>query len=76
MTGETTARKASVFNSTRTVTNTRVCGPWIKSMVKAPTGEMRIPSSEENTLEIGLKTKNMEEVHSSLKTLTDTMDIG
>ena len=38
VTGEITARKASAYNSTRMVTNTRVCGLWTKSTVKVPTG--------------------------------------
>ena len=65
VTGETTARKVLVFNFTKMATSTKVCGPWTKSTVKAPTGEMKTPSSGENTLVIGLKTKSMEEAHSS-----------
>ena len=74
--GETIAKKDSVFNSTRTETNMKVCGPWIKNMVKALTGEMMEESSEENTQEIGLKTKSMEEELSTSKIVTGTMDIG
>lgn len=38
--GEITARKVSVFNFIRTVTNMKECGPWTKSMGKVLTGEM------------------------------------
>ena len=44
VTGETTARRDSVFSSTRMVTNTRACGPWTRSMDKVLTGEMRTAS--------------------------------
>jgi hypothetical protein len=54
----------------------RVCGLWTRNMVKVLIGEMTLINSEENTLEIGSKIKNMEEELSSLKIATDTMDIG
>ena len=40
VTGETTARRALVSNSTRTETSTRACGPWTRNMVRVPTGGM------------------------------------
>ena len=38
VTVETTARRDSVSNSIRTVTNTKACGPWTRSTVKVHTG--------------------------------------
>jgi len=74
--GEITAKKDSVFNSIKMVTNMKVCGLWIKSMAKVHFGEMKTPNFEESTQVIGLKTKSMEEVHSFLKTQIDTMVTG
>lgn len=76
VTGETTAKKDSVFNSIRMVTNMKVCGPLIRSMDKVTIGEWKEENSEENIPEIGSKTNNTEEEHSSLETATDTTDIG
>ena len=39
VTGETTARKASVSNSTKMVINMKECGQWIKNMDKELTGD-------------------------------------
>lgn len=44
VTGETTAKKASVFSSTKMVTNTKVCGPLTRSMVKVTIGETNLAS--------------------------------
>jgi hypothetical protein len=76
VTGEITARKDSESNFIRTEISMRVCGLWTRNMVKVLIGEMTLINSEENTLEIGSKIKNMEEELSSLKIATDTMDIG
>jgi hypothetical protein len=76
VTGEITARKDSESNFIRTVISMRACGLWTRNMVKVLIGEMTLINSEENTLEIGSKIKNMEEELSSLKIVTDTMDIG
>jgi len=76
VTGETTAKKDSVFNSIRMEISTKVCGQWIRNMVKVPTGEMKIASLEENIPEIGSKIRSMVEELSSSKTLIGTMDIG
>ena len=74
--GETTARRASVFNSIRTVTNTKVCGPWIRSMARERTGEMKITSFAESTPVTGSRTRSTEEVPSSLKIVIDMTDTG
>lgn len=76
VTGEITARKVSVFNFIKMVTNTKECGLWIRNMVKVPIGETILASWEENIPETGLKTRSMEEVPSSSRTVIDTMDIG
>jgi len=76
VTGETIARKDSVFNSTRMEISMKECGLWIKNMVKALTGETKIASLEENTQVTGLKIRSMEEAPSSSKIAIDTMDIG
>jgi hypothetical protein len=76
VTGEITAKKDSESNFIRTEISMRVCGLWTRNMVKVLIGEMTLINSEENTLEIGSKIKNMEEELSSLKIATDTMDIG
>ena len=75
-TGETTARKGSVFSSTRMATSMRACGPWTKSMDKVHTGEMRIASLGESIPVIGSRIKSMVEVLSSSRTAIDTMDTG
>lgn len=74
--GEITARKASASSSTRTVTNTKACGPWTRSMVKEPTGGMRVTSWEESIPAIGSRTRSMEEVPSSSRMETDTTATG
>jgi hypothetical protein len=76
VTGEITVKKDSESNFIRTEISMRVCGLWTRNMVKVLIGEMTLINSEENTLEIGSKIKNMEEELSSLKIATDTMDIG
>lgn len=75
-TGLITVRRVSEFNSSITVISTKECGPWIRSMVKAHTGDLTVVSSEENTQAIGLRTRSTAEVHSSSKTQTGTMDTG
>ena len=42
VTGVITARKASEFSSTKMETSMKVCGLWIKGMVKERTGKMRV----------------------------------
>ena len=76
VTGETTARRDSVFSSTRMVTSMRACGPWTRSMDRVLTGEMRIASSGESIPVIGSRIKSMAEVLSSSRTAIDTMDTG
>ena len=76
VTGETTARKASVSNSFRTVTSMKACGPKTRDMVRVHTGEMKPINSEENTLVTGMKTRNTVEVLSSTRMATDTMATG
>lgn len=51
-------------------------GQMINAMAKEPTGEMKMENLEESTLEIGMKTRNMVEVHSFTKMVTDMMVIG
>ena len=75
-TGETIAKKDLVFNSILMEINMKECGPWIKSMDKELTGEMKAVSYEENILVIGSKIKNMEEVLSFLKIATVMTVIG
>ena len=74
--GEITARKALVSNSIKTEINMKVCGLWIRNMVRVLTGVMKLESLEESILEIGSKTKSMEEEPSSLRIVIDMMDIG
>ena len=75
-TGETTLKRDSVFNSTRIRTNMKVCGLKISVMVREHIGELKVTSYAESILEIGMKIKSMEEVHSFTRMETDTMDIG
>jgi len=74
--GEITARKDSEFNFILTEINTKECGPWTESTGKVLIGEMKAVNWEENILVIGLKIKNMEEEHFSLKIVIDMTDIG
>tara|TARA_B110000285_G_scaffold219901_1_gene271029 strand:+ start:241 stop:549 length:309 start_codon:yes stop_codon:yes gene_type:complete len=76
VTGEITVKKDSESNFIRTEINMKVCGLWTRNMVKVLIGEMTPINSEESTLVIGSKIKNMEEEHSSSKIVIDTMDIG
>ncbi len=76
VTGETIAKKDLVFNSTRMETSTKVCGQWIRNMVKVLTGEMTPISLEENILAIGSRIRSMEEALSSLRIVIGMMDIG
>jgi hypothetical protein len=39
--GGTIAKRVSVSNTTKMVTNTKVCGPSIRNMVKVTTGGMK-----------------------------------
>ena len=66
----------SAFNSTRTVTNTRVYGKEINAMGKVLIGGTKMVNSEESTQATGLKIKNTVEAPSSTKMEIDTMDIG
>jgi hypothetical protein len=76
VTGEITVKKDLESNFIRTEISMKVCGLWTRNMVKVLIGEMTLINSEENTLAIGSKIKNMEEEHSSSKIVIDTMDIG
>lgn len=76
MIGATTAKKALVSNSIPRAINTRACGPWIRSMVKAPIGAMRVVNFVESTQVTGLKTRNTVEVPSSSKIVIATMATG
>lgn len=76
VTGEITAKRASVSNSTRMETSMKVCGPWTRNMDKVHTGEMKMPNSGESIPATGLKTRSMVEEPSFSKTVTDTMDTG
>lgn len=75
-TGEIIVRRVLEYSFIRMVTNMKVCGPWIKSMVRVPTGETTQINSDVSTLVIGLKTKNMVEEPFSLRILTVTMVTG
>jgi len=75
-TGRIIKKMVLVFNSTKTVTNTRVYGKEINAMAKVLIGGMKMESSEENTQETGLKIKNTVEAPSFTKMEIDTMDIG
>ena len=75
-TGEITAKKASVSNSTRTAINTKECGPWIRNTVREPTGEMTLESYVVNTQATGSKTRSTAVEPSSSRIVTDMMDIG
>ena len=43
-TGVTTARKASASNFIQRATSMKACGPWIRSMDRAPIGGMKVAS--------------------------------
>jgi hypothetical protein len=75
-TGETTARRASVSNSTRMATSTKVCGPWTRNMDRALTGETRMPNSGESIPATGSRTRSTEEVPSSLRIAIGMMATG
>jgi len=75
-TGRIIKKMVLVFNSTKTVTNTRVYGKEINAMAKVLIGGMKMESSEESTQETGLKIKNTVEAPSFTKMEIDTMDIG
>jgi hypothetical protein len=74
--GRITARKVSVFSSTKTVISMKACGLLTADTDKALIGGMKVVNLEENTLEIGFRIRNMVEAHSSTRTETDTMDSG
>jgi hypothetical protein len=74
--GRITVRKVSAFSSTKTAISMRVCGPPTAGMVKVLIGETKVESLGENTLVIGLRIRSMEEVLSSTRMVTDTMDSG
>lgn len=74
--GKKTVKKASEFSFIKIKTNTKVCGVETRDMDRAPIGEMKTESWEENTLVIGLKIDDTEEEHFSIKMETDTMGIG
>jgi hypothetical protein len=40
VTGEITARRASVSNFIKMAISMKACGPWTRSMVREPSGEM------------------------------------
>lgn len=75
-TGRIIKKMVSAFNSTRTVTNTRVYGKEINAMGKVLIGGTKMVNSEESTQATGLKIKNTVEAPSSTKMEIDTMDIG
>lgn len=75
-TGETIARKVLVFNSTRIMTSTKVCGLKTRDTVRELTGVLNLISFVENTLVTGTRTRNTEEVLSSIKMETDTTVTG
>lgn len=54
----------------------KACGLFINVTVKAHSGEWRIKNLEESILATGLKIRNMEEVHSFTKMVTDTTATG
>ena len=66
----------SAFNSTTMATSTKDCGKEISAMAKELTGVMKQESFVVSTQETGMKTRNMVEVLSSTKMVTDTTDTG
>lgn len=74
--GKITGRMDLEFNFIKMEINMRVFGAEIKDMDKVLIGEMKVESWEENTQEIGLKTKNMVGEHFSIKMETDMMVTG
>ena len=76
VTGGIIAKKVSVFNFIKMVTNMKACGLLIKNMVKVIIGAMKMANSEESTQEIGSRINNTEEAPFSSKMATVTMDTG
>lgn len=74
--GETTAKKDSVFSTTRTAINTKVCGQLTKGTARALTGRMKIRNFVVNILATGLKIKSTVVEHFSTKTAIGMTDIG
>jgi hypothetical protein len=56
--------------------STKECGSKTGDMDKERIGGMKVENWGENTLETGLKTRNMEEERSFIRTETDMMGIG
>ena len=75
-TGKTTRKTGLAFSSTKMETSMRVCGSTINATGRVLTGAMKVESSEENTLAIGTKIKNMAEAHSSIRMETVTTATG
>ena len=76
VTGATTAKRDSAFNSTKMEISTKACGPWTRSTDKEPTGDLMLANFAENTQATGLKIRSTAEAPSSSKTATGTMDTG
>ena len=74
--GETIAKRDSEYNTTKMVTNMKACGLLIKNMDKALSGVLKAKNCAVNILEIGLKTKNMEEAPFSTRMVIDMTGIG
>lgn len=75
-TGAITAKKASVFNIIKMETNTKECGPSIRSTAKEHNGETTLESLDVNTLETGMKTDATAVEHSFIPTEIVTTDTG
>lgn len=75
-TGKTIRRTVSASSFIKTATSMRVSGREIRDMDRELTGETKVVNLEENTLEIGLKIRNMVEELSSTKMETVMMVIG
>lgn len=76
VTGRITAKMVLAFSSIRMETSMKECGELIADMDKALTGEMRMESSEENTLVIGSRIRSMEEEPFSIRMVIDMMATG
>ena len=74
--GKIIRRTASVFISIRTAISMRVFGKETNAMVRVPIGEMRLENCAVNIQETGMKTRNMEEALSSIRTETAMTVIG
>ncbi len=74
--GKIIRRTASVFISIRTAISMRVFGRETNAMVRVPIGEMRLENCAVNIQETGMKTRNMEEALSSIRTETAMTVIG